>query len=90
MNALLKERSSLNLPENYDSLDWESWTSWRGGTRNKVSTLLCSNFECSSNVRRLPIEAYSGFDVGGARLDRTANLKINFAAFLTNVRDGVE
>lgn len=151
INASLKERNSLNLPENFDSLDWENldflgwrdkkyvelgyvvgvvddapvavlmrraegktrsrpqcawcediylpndvvfFTSKRGGAAgrkgNTVSTLVCANFECSTNVRRLPVEAYSGYDREGARLDRMAALKTNFATFVRNIRDGVD
>ncbi len=64
----------------------------RAGTAGRngdtVAALVCSNFECSANVRKLPPLAYPGYDIEAARLERIAALQANVAAFLRNVRDG--
>ncbi|MCU6479952.1 FBP domain-containing protein [Arthrobacter sp. A2-55] len=146
INASQRERSNMNLPENFDTLDWDgldflgwrdkkypelgyavAWTGGRpvgvllrqveGKTRsrpqcawcedvylpndvvffntkragapgrqgNTVATLVCANFECSANVRRLPPVAYLGFDVEAARVERIAALQGNVESFLRKV-----
>lgn len=57
----------------------------RGDT---VGTLLCSAFECSRNVRRLPPSAYLGFDREAARDRRIEALRENVTAFVRSIRDG--
>ncbi|GAA5230017.1 FBP domain-containing protein [Arthrobacter cryoconiti] len=150
INASVRERTNLTLPENFATLDWEEldFLGWRdrkypelgyvvgyvdakptaillrraeaatrarpqctlcedvflpndvaffnakragkaGRNGNTVSTLMCAGFECSANVRRLPVAAYLGFDVEGARRERMATLVSNFEGFLRNLRDGV-
>jgi hypothetical protein len=58
----------------------------RGDT---VGSLICENFECSQNVRRLPPSAYLGFDREAARDRRIAALRENVTSFVTDVRDGL-
>ncbi|WP_213815595.1 FBP domain-containing protein [Glaciihabitans sp. dw_435] len=60
-----------------------------GRNGNTVGTLVCANFECSSNVRKLPPVAYLGFDVEAARLQRIASLQERVANFVRDIRDGV-
>lgn len=57
----------------------------RGDT---VGTLVCENFECSRNVRRLPPSAYLGFDREAARDRRIEMLRQNVTGFVTALRDG--
>ncbi|MCT9820953.1 FBP domain-containing protein [Microbacterium sp. W1N] len=57
----------------------------RGDT---VGVLVCENFECSANVRKLPPSAYLGFDREAARDRRIDALRENVAAFARAVRDG--
>jgi FBP C-terminal treble-clef zinc-finger len=59
-----------------------------GRNGNTVGTLVCSNFECSANVRRQPAMAYIGFDVDAARLQRIAALQRHVDAFVRDIRDG--
>lgn len=54
----------------------------RGDT---VGTLVCADFQCSRNVRKLPPMAYVGFDVEAARERRIAALRENVAGFLRAV-----
>lgn len=58
-----------------------------GRNGNTVGILICSNFECSVNVRRLPPVAYLGFDVEAAREQRIFELRERAQAFATSVRD---
>lgn len=55
----------------------------RGDT---VATLLCSNFECSKNVRKLPPLAYPGFDREAARMRRIEALQASASSFARDVR----
>ena len=55
----------------------------RGDT---IATLLCSNFECSKNVRALPSLAYPGFDREAARAQRIQNLQASSSSFARDVR----
>ena len=56
-----------------------------GRKGDSLGTLVCMNFECSANVRKLPPVAYLGFDVEAARLERIAGLQTRAAAFATAV-----
>ncbi|WP_345799990.1 FBP domain-containing protein [Microbacterium sp. AZCO] len=55
----------------------------RGDT---VGTLICENFECSQNVRKLPPSAYLGFDREAARDRRIEQLREHVAGFVREVR----
>jgi hypothetical protein len=59
-----------------------------GRNGNTVGTLVCSEFECSVNVRRRPALAYVGFDVEAARLQRIEALRRHVDAFVRDIRDG--
>lgn len=59
-----------------------------GRNGNTVGTLVCSGFECSANVRKLPPVAYLGFDVEAARQERMAALRLRAASFADDVRRG--
>jgi hypothetical protein len=52
-----------------------------GRKGDTVGTLVCADFECSANVRKVPVVAYVGFDVDAARADRIASLRERAAAF---------
>lgn len=52
-----------------------------GRKGDTLGTLVCTNFECSANVRKLPPVAYLGFDVEAARLERIEGLRTRAAAF---------
>ena len=56
-----------------------------GRNGNVVGTLICANFECSSNVRKLPPMAYIGFDAEAARIDRILTLQIRAADFVDGI-----
>jgi hypothetical protein len=58
-----------------------------GRNGNTVGILICENFQCSANVRRLPPIAYLGFDAGAARQDRILELQVRSQAFAISVRD---
>jgi hypothetical protein len=58
-----------------------------GRNGNTIASLVCSEFECSGNVRKLPATAYVGFDVEAARTDRIASLRARVAAFARAVLD---
>lgn len=55
----------------------------RGDT---VGILVCENFECSHNVRRLPPSAYLGFDREAARDRRIDALRTTVTEFVRDVR----
>ncbi|MFD1713285.1 FBP domain-containing protein [Amnibacterium flavum] len=59
-----------------------------GRNGDTVATLVCSHFECSANVRKLPPVAYIGFDVEAERLRRIEVLGEHARNFVRNVRDG--
>jgi len=59
-----------------------------GRSGSTVGTLICQDFECSANVRRLPPLAYPGFDREAARLERIATLRLRAAAFADAVLRG--
>ncbi|TPW71579.1 FBP domain-containing protein [Schumannella sp. 10F1B-5-1] len=46
-----------------------------GRKGDTVGTLMCSEFECSANVRTPPPPAYLGFDVDAAVRERTGRLR---------------
>lgn len=58
-----------------------------GRNGNTVGTLVCSNYECSANVRKRPPVAYIGFDVEAARQQRIASLGERVRNFVRDVRD---
>jgi len=55
----------------------------RGDT---VGTLVCENFECSGNVRKLPPMAYVGYDREAARDRRIEALREHVESFVRDVR----
>lgn len=57
-----------------------------GRKGDTIATLLCSNFECSKNVRTLPPLAYPGFDREAARMRRIEALRDSAASFARDVR----
>lgn len=59
-----------------------------GRDGNTLGTLICANFECSSNVRKQPPMAYLGFDVAAERLRRMAALRAHAQEFVRRIRDG--
>ncbi|THG31815.1 FBP domain-containing protein [Naasia lichenicola] len=58
-----------------------------GRTGNALGSLICSDFECSANVRKLPPMAYIGYDVEAARLNRMATLRERVSNFARAVLD---
>ena len=56
-----------------------------GRVGNSVGILICSNFECSVNVRKAAPMAYIGFDVEAARIERIAVLRERAATFASEV-----
>ncbi|MFS0728691.1 FBP domain-containing protein [Curtobacterium sp. 1P10AnD] len=56
-----------------------------GRNGNTVGTLVCQDFQCSRNVRKLPPPAYEGYDVEAARLQRIEDLQLRAAAFAAEV-----
>ena len=59
-----------------------------GRNGNTIGTLLCSNFECSANVRKRPTLAYIGFDLEAERLRRISVLREHVRGFVLDIRDG--
>ena len=59
-----------------------------GRKGDTVGTLVCANFECSKNVRKLPPLAYAGFDRDAARRRRIQQLTENVQGFVRAIRDG--
>jgi len=57
-----------------------------GRAGNTVATLVCANFECSANVRKLPPLAYTGFDLEAARTKRIYSLQLNSRIFVSGLR----
>ena len=64
----------------------------RGGEAGRkgdtVGTLVCSEFQCSANVRTALPMAYLGFDVDAAREERIATLRASAAGFAAVVLRG--
>lgn len=58
-----------------------------GRNGDTVGTLVCANFECPTNVRRLPPLAYPGFDREAARQRRIDALRENVVNFARDIRD---
>lgn len=56
-----------------------------GRNGNTVGTLVCQEFQCSRNVRKLPPPAYEGYDVEAARLRRIEDLQLRAASFATEL-----
>ncbi len=59
-----------------------------GRKGDTIATLICQDFECSRNVRRLPPLAYEGFDREAARLQRIDALRLHAAGFAENLMAG--
>jgi FBP C-terminal treble-clef zinc-finger len=59
-----------------------------GRNGNTIGTLICSNFECSANVRKRPTLAYLGFDLEAERQRRISVLRGHVRNFVLDVRDG--
>ncbi|MEL4319264.1 FBP domain-containing protein [Leifsonia sp. YIM 134122] len=57
-----------------------------GRNGDTAGTLVCADFECSTNVRKKPPVAYIGFDVEAAREERMLGLRVRAAAFAATVR----
>ncbi|MDA4893891.1 MULTISPECIES: FBP domain-containing protein [Microbacterium] len=53
-----------------------------GRNGNTIGTLICANFGCSANVRRLPALAYEGYDRETARELRILRLQEHVQGFL--------
>lgn len=60
-----------------------------GKNGDTVGTLVCAEFGCSANVRKLPPLAYVGYDAEAARQDRIATLRERSVAFAGSVLNGV-
>lgn len=58
-----------------------------GRNGDTVAALVCSEFECSANVRKRAPIAYVGFDVEAAREQRITALRSNVRGFARTVRD---
>jgi hypothetical protein len=56
-----------------------------GRNGDTVATLICEDFQCSSNARRPPKAWYEGFDVEAARLQQVDDLQLRAAAFVAEV-----
>jgi len=60
-----------------------------GKNGDTVGTLVCAEFGCSANVRKLPPLAYVGFDAEAARQERISTLQARALAFTSSVLNGV-
>ncbi|KZX19877.1 FBP domain-containing protein [Rathayibacter tanaceti] len=56
-----------------------------GRAGDTLGTLVCSEFQCSVNVRQRPPVAYVGFDVEAARSERIATLRARTTGFVREV-----
>ncbi|MBF4461457.1 MULTISPECIES: FBP domain-containing protein [unclassified Rathayibacter] len=56
-----------------------------GRAGDTLGTLVCSEFQCSANVRQRPPIAYVGFDVEAAKAERIATLRAKTAGFVREV-----
>lgn len=56
-----------------------------GRNGNTIGTLICENFGCSANVRRLPPLAYEGYDRELAREMRMLRLREHVAGFIAGL-----
>lgn len=78
--------SDIHLPN--DVVMYSAKRAGDAGRRgDTVGVLLCENFECSQNVRKLPPSAYLGFDRGAARDRRIESLRASAEGFAREVRD---
>ena len=59
-----------------------------GRNGNTIGTLVCADFGCSRNARKLPAVAYLGFDVEAARDKQIATLRGRVQGFVTEVGAG--
>ncbi|MCC4248553.1 MULTISPECIES: FBP domain-containing protein [Microbacterium] len=59
-----------------------------GKAGNSVGTLLCANFECSANARRLDPPAYLGHDAAAARDRRVEMLRAHVDGFFRDLMIG--
>lgn len=70
--------------------DVQFYAARKGGAAGRngdtVGTLVCAEFGCSQNVRRLPPLAYEGFDREAAREARIERLGDKVRAFLRTIR----
>jgi hypothetical protein len=53
-----------------------------GRNGDTIGTLICANFACSANVRRLPPLAYEGYDREAAREQRIVRLQEHLQGFI--------
>ena len=60
-----------------------------GRNGNTVGTLICSEFQCSANVRKLPPSAYLGYDVEAARQQRIDVLRQRASDFALGIVHGI-
>lgn len=60
-----------------------------GRNGNTIGTLVCEQFECSANVRKLPPLAYLGYDVEAARQRRIEALRVNVRRFADDLRSTI-
>ena len=60
-----------------------------GRNGNTVGTLICSEFQCSVNVRTLPPSAYLGFDREAARQQRIDVLRERASDFALGIKLGL-
>jgi hypothetical protein len=56
-----------------------------GRNGNTVGTLVCADFGCSRNARKLPAVAYLGFDVEAARDKQISTLQERVQRFVLEV-----
>jgi hypothetical protein len=56
-----------------------------GRNGNTVGTLICDEFQCSKNVRRILPPAFLGFDVDAAREERIVTLRVRAERFAAEV-----
>lgn len=56
-----------------------------GRNGDTIGTLICENFGCSANVRRLPSLAYEGYDRERAREQRMLRLREHVASFVREI-----
>lgn len=59
-----------------------------GRKGDTIGTLVCAEFGCSANVRKLPPVAYVGFDAEAARVARIDGLRERSRSFVRSVLNG--
>ena len=59
-----------------------------GRNGDTIGTLVCADFQCSTNARKAPPVAYLGFDIEAAREQQIAALRLRSAGFARTVVDG--